>query len=116
MDYEANLFQRLSMIDPNISSWVKLPVKNISMMESIPLLAEDMITRLQSSNWMGMDDRQELLKTVMVQIKGISMPCLDMLIQESQRLDSLDFVKTKQSKLLRLSDFVVKIRGMMQQW
>ena len=116
MDYEENALMRLSLIDPNIVSWIKLPVKDLAMMETIPLVAEDMIMRLGASSWIGMDDRQELLKNVNQQIRTISSPCGEMLIQESQKLDSQEFVKTKQRRLQNLNMFVQKLRGMMQQW
>ena len=116
MDYEEGLFSRLSMVDPSITSWVKLPAKNLSMMESIPLVAEEMISRLLASNWVGLDDRQEIIKTVINQTKSVSSPCTEMLIQESRNLDSTDFLKIKQRKLQNLGEFVQRVRGMMQQW
>ena len=116
MDYQGSVASRLLVIDPSITSWVKLPFKDVGMMEAIPLAAEDIISRLVASNWVGMDDRQDVLNNIIHQVKAISAPCTEMLIQETHKLDSIDFVKIKQRKLNHLSDFVQRIRGMMQQW
>jgi hypothetical protein len=104
------------MIDSTILSWIKVPSGDLAMMESVPLVAEEMISRLASSNWMGIDDRQEILKSVLNQIKTASVPCSEFLIKESQTLDSMDFIRIKQRKLNQLNAFVQKLRGMMQQW
>lgn len=116
MDYQKALLSRLSLIDPSIASWVRIPFKNLGMMESIPLAAEDMISRLASSNWIGVDDRQDVLNSLIIQVKALSAPCTEILLQESQKLDSVDFVKIKQRKLNQLSEFVQRLRGIMQQW
>lgn len=116
MDYQEALFTKLSMIESTILSCFKIPSRNLEMMEAVPLVAEDMIARLASSSWIGIDDRQEMLKNILNQIKTISVPCSEFLIQESQKLDSMAFIRIKQRKLHHLDAFVSRLRSMMQQW
>ena len=114
--YEQKVAQRVGVADPSLMSWMPSLMQALPSQRNTPLMAEEIITELQRSEWFQMDDRVVFLNKLLMSSQGVAHGAGQVLSRELQILDSPSFIQEKQARVHNLAQFLTLLRAQCQRW